>query len=127
MSDLETYKKYRKDLNWDYRYLLASIHNEYIVENYYDFDENEVALAVLSDGYFKERLELDDLDILDDLLMGKYISLIFYLTHYEDFEELLHTFVIDEYDTPICVKTLRAREEEISWIAFVDRFNDIPE
>lgn len=127
MSDLETYKKYRKDLNWDYRYLLASIHNEYIVENYYDFDENEVVLAVLSDGYFKERLELDDLDILDDPLMGKYISLIFYLAHYEDFEELLHTFVIDEYDTSICVKTLRAREEEISWIAFVDRFNDIPE
>lgn len=125
IQDVNIYKEILADLPMGLRYFLASIHYDYILDNYDRFTEEEVAIAVLSDSSLKYKIELDDLDVLEDRRVGRFCTLLYYLNYPSDFDELIKNHSIDETELPIEVKTLQALDDEISWISFIDRIHEI--
>ena len=125
IRDVNIYKEHLADLPMELRFFLASIHYDYILDNYDRFTEEEVAVAVLSDSSLKDKIELDDLDVLDDRRVGRFCTLLYYLNYPSDFNELVEKHSIDETELPIEVKTLQALDDEISWISFIDRIHEI--
>ena len=125
IQDVNIYKEILADLPMRLRYFLASIHYDYILDNYDIFAEEEVAIAVLSDSSLKYKIELDDLDVLEDRRVGRFCMLLYYLNYPSDFDELIEKRSIDETELPIEVKALQVLDDEISWISFIDRIHEI--
>lgn len=125
ISDVNIYKEHLAALPLGLRVFLASIHYDYILDNYDRFTEEEVAIAVLSDSSLKYKIDMDNLDVLDDERVGRFCTLLYYLNYPSDFNELVENHSIDETELPIEVKTLQALDDEISWIPFIDRVEEI--
>ena len=58
ISDVNIYKEHLADLPMELRVFLASIHYDYILDNYDRFTEEEVAIAVLSDSSLKYKIDI---------------------------------------------------------------------